>query len=206
MRLSASALERAATLASGAGASVRLLPASLLRLPYADATFAAVLAECVLSTTSKPEGLAELRRVTAPGGWLLVSDVTSSGRVSLPESLASVLCLAAALAPGELEVRLPAAGWEVVRAWDETAGVTSLIHRLEARIGLLATVARDIGATGPLLDLGLDARTFRDPARVAAVLAEIRELVASGRIGYRAVAVRARRGRDLTPAGAPGSS
>lgn len=55
--MSASALERAATLASGAGALVRFRSASLPRLPYTDATFAAVLAECVLSTTSKPEGL-----------------------------------------------------------------------------------------------------------------------------------------------------
>lgn len=83
--------------------------------------------------------------------------------------------------------------------------MSSLIDRLETQIGLPTTVSRDIGATGLLLDLGLDAATFRDPARVVKVFAETRDLVASGRIGYRAVAARARRGRDLTPAGAPGS-
>lgn len=144
--------------------------------------------------------------MTAPGGWLLVSDVTSSGGARSP-SRSQASC--ASRPPGRrasLEKRLPAAGWEVFHAWDETASVSSLLDRLEARIGLFATVARDIGATGPLFDLGLDAGTFRDPARAAAVFAEIRELVASGRIGYRAVAARAQRGRDLTPSGAPGSS
>ncbi len=66
--VSAAALRRATTLGRDAGAAVRLTKASLLGLPYGDGTFAGVLAECVLSTTSKEGALNELRRVTAGGG------------------------------------------------------------------------------------------------------------------------------------------
>lgn len=49
-------------------------------LPFRDASFDAVLLECVLSATSTGEALAECARVTTPSGLLLISDVFDMGK------------------------------------------------------------------------------------------------------------------------------
>lgn len=189
--VSASALRRAAVLADGVGARISFQDASVVDLPYPSGAFAAVLAECVLSTTSKRDGLAELRRVTADGGALLLSDVTVSDTVTLPEPLASVLCVTGAWRPGELDEALPWAGYRVVRGWDETEGVRSLIDRLEARIGLLGAIARDAGHAERLEGFGAALGQLREWSSVPAVFQGIRQLVDERRIGYRAVVARA---------------
>jgi len=189
--VSGAALRRATVLAENAGAAIRFAEASVLRLPYADGSFGGVIAECVLSTTSKRPALQELRRVTAPGGTLLVSDVTASDAIVAPEPLASVLCLTQAWRPGELEDLVASTGYVVARSWDETASVSALIDRLEERIGLLAALARDHGLTGQLDHFGGGLVQLGDPARIASVFEEARGLVRDGRIGYRAVVARA---------------
>lgn len=189
--VSASALRRAATLAETGGARIRFHEASVLHLPSPDGTFAAVLAECVLSTTSKRDALGELRRVTADGGALLVSDVTASETVALPEPLASILCLTQAWRPGELDALLAGSGYRVERGWDEADGLPALIDRLEARISVLAAVARDVGRDGRLDLFGVGLDQFGDPARIGAAFGGIRRLIEAGRIGYRTVVARA---------------
>ncbi len=188
--VSAAALRRATTLAANAGAAIRFTEASVLRLPYADGTFDSVVAECVLSTTSKRRALDEVRRVTASGGTLLVSDVTATDAIMAPEPLASVLCLSQAWRPGELEELVVSAGYTVARAWDETTSISALIDRVEARITLLAALARDAGSD-QLGDFGPGLARLGDPGRVAAVFDEARRLVRDGRVGYSAVVARA---------------
>ncbi len=189
--VSASALHRAAVLAEGVGARICFRDASVVDLPYPSGAFAAVLAECVLSTTSKRDGLAELRRVAEDGGALLLSDVTVSETVTIPEPLASVLCLTGAWRPGELDKLLPSAGYRVVRGWDESEGVSSLIDRLEARVGLLSAIARVAGHAERLEAFGVKLDQLREPGSVTAVFEGIRQLVDERRIGYRAVVARA---------------
>jgi hypothetical protein len=184
--LSGAAIQRARALAEDVGAALQFTDASLLRLPYPDGEFAGVLAECVLSTTPKRPALAELRRVTAPGGALLVTDVTATEALVAPELLAQVLCLTGAWRPGELEEFLTAGGFEVVRTWDETGSIYALLDRVEARIDLLTALSRSLAAERIWgLAFGADSR------HVAAAFHDARRLVASGRIGYRAVVARA---------------
>jgi len=193
--VSADAIRRATTLAQDAGASVRFAEASLLELPYSEGAFAAVIAECVLSTTSRAEALRELRRVTASDGMLLVSDVTSIEQVVAPEPLASVLCLTQAWRPGELEDEVGAAGFVVERSWDEASAVSDLIDRLETRTSLLATVLRDAGRSGGVSPALRDLFGHQQDGRnLSTVLAETRRLLHEGQIGYTALVARARSG------------
>lgn len=189
--VSGAAIRRARTLAESAGAAIHFVEASLLHLPYQDGQFAGVLAECVLSTTSKRSALAELRRVTATGGALLVTDVTATEALVAPEPLAEVLCLTGAWRPGELENLVTSSGFEIVRASDETASISALLDRLEARIGLLTTLARDLATSEPLAEGIWGPTSIADPRRIAAAFHDGRRLVADGRIGYRAVVARA---------------
>lgn len=189
--VSGAALERAATLARDAGADIRFTDASVLSLPYADGTFAGVIAECVLSTTSKERGLNELRRVTRHGGSLLLSDVTTTDRIVAPEPLAGVLCLTEAWRPTELDALVATTGYTVTRTWDETSGISTLLDRLEARIGLLAALASDSRLGDQLAGFGRGLAQLGDPARIGSVFEEARRLVRDGRLGYRAVVARA---------------
>lgn len=189
--VSGAAIRRAKALADGAGAGVQFVEASVLGLPYRDGRFAGVLAECVLSTTTKRPALAELRRVTASGGTLLVTDVTAKEDVVAAGPLADVLCLTGAWQPGELEEIATLSGFEIVNAWDDTASISELLDRLEARIGLLTTLTRVLANTEPLAERMWGQISIADPRRIAAAFHDARRLVSDGRIGYRAVLARA---------------
>ena len=59
---------------------VRLIAADALRLPFADATFACVTSAFLLRNLEDlPGGLAEMRRVTQPGGRIVSLEITSPG-------------------------------------------------------------------------------------------------------------------------------
>lgn len=189
--VSGSAIRRARALADDAGAAVQFAEASVLRLPYGDGRFSGVLVECVLSTTSKRPALAELRRVMPAGGVLLATDVTATEAVVAPQPLGDVLCLTGAWRPGELEDLATSTGFEIVSAWDETASVSALLERLEARIGLLMTVARDLARTDGFEELIWGEIPIANPRRIAAAFHDARRLVSEGRIGYRAMVARA---------------
>jgi arsenite methyltransferase len=196
--VSSEAIGRARVLAHAAGAGIRFSEASVLDLPYPAASFRAVLSECVLSTTSKVEALREMRRVTASGGRLLVSDVVTRSPVSAPDPLARVLCLSEAWRPGELRDAVTTAGFRVEDSWDETEGVARLVDRVEARVELVRTIARDQersmsrGTSGGRLE-GSAARIglLRSIADAALVFEEARRMVRAGTIRYEALVARA---------------
>lgn len=185
------AIQRGKVLADGAGAALHFEIASVMRLPYDDGRFAGVLAECVLSTTSKRRALAELRRVIAADGVLLVTDVTSTGAVDLPGPLGDVLCLTGAFRPGELEDDLERGGFAIVHARDEHASIAALLDRLEVRLGLVTTILRDTASTAGLAQAAWGQVPIAEPGRIVDAFRDARQLFASGAIGYRAVVARA---------------
>lgn len=154
---------------------VRWTHAELAALPFEDDTFDGVLSECVLSTTDRSVVLSELARVTRPSGVLLLSDVEvrPSAVPELAEDrlLGAALCVTDAWQPGELEARLPAAGFGIRRHRDLSASILSLVDRAEARVGLAMLAARDMGLDpaqlfGPAMTLspGLDGARVRELA------------------------------------------
>lgn len=62
-----------------------------LRLPYADASFAAVYCHFFLMWVDAAAALAEMRRVTRPGGWVLaLAEPDYGGRIDYPEELSQI--------------------------------------------------------------------------------------------------------------------
>ena len=74
-------ISRAATPKLAArGARIPLLAADALALPFADKTFACVTSAFLLRNLADlPAGLAEMRRVTAPGGLVAALEITRPG-------------------------------------------------------------------------------------------------------------------------------
>jgi SAM-dependent methyltransferase len=164
--------------------------ASLPDLPFEDGAFDAVLAECVLSTVDRAAALSELARVLRPRGLMLLSDVEVSGS-PIPELghqiIGAALCITDAWTPGEMERRLPEAGFTLRSRWDRSASILGLIDRIEARLAVARSAARDLG-----LDLaGLLGPTLTDqplPTREATddLVAAVRTAVEAGTLRYTA--------------------
>jgi len=147
----------------------------LAALPFDDDSFDAVLAECVLSTTERPTVLRELARVLKPGGVLLVSDVEvrpgAVPELAEHQLLGAALCVTDAWQPGELDTRLPDAGFRIRRRRDLSTSIIALVDRAEARVGLAMVAARDMGldpaqlfGSAMTLSPGLEAARVRELA------------------------------------------
>ncbi len=169
---------------------IRWHRAELARLPFDAGTFDAVLAECVLSTTERAAVLAELARVTASRGVLVMSDVEVEPDAvpALADHglLGAALCVTDAWRPGELETGLPEAGFAIERRWDLTPSILALVDRAEARVGLAAIASRDMG-----LDLALLAGSAAtaggvalDAAQAHEVAESVRTAVSEGHLRY----------------------
>ena len=172
---------------------VRWMEADLAALPFGEAAFDGVLAECVLSTVGRREVLIELRRVLRRGGRLVMSDV-EVGAGAIPaladhRLLGAALCVTDAWRPGELEAVLRETGFVLERRWDRTESILALIDRIEARIGLAAVAVRDLGldlATlaggteplGPGLATPQEARRLADEVRAAVGRGDLRYFAA----------------------------
>jgi len=178
------------------GAGVTWLRADLLALPHEDAAFDGILSECVLSTLHRGDALAEMRRALRPGGLLLVSDVEVGGS-SIPALadlgiLGAALCITDAWRTDELEARLGPAGFSLLRRWDRTASILTLVDRIEARVKLAAAAARDLGLDlATLASLpGLRAAPV-DHAAARRLGDEVRRAVHRGDLRYFAAVARA---------------
>jgi arsenite methyltransferase len=153
-------------------------------LPFEDAAFDHVLAECVLSAIPGSRALTEIRRVLRPGGSLLLSDVRRSGEpVSALEEhplLGTALCVSTAWTPGEFERMASAASFGAVRTWGRDEAIANLLDRIEGRL----TIARDLlsGTASP--SGAADAFSGVDSASIKRLIGSVRASVEAGDIGY----------------------
>lgn len=132
-------------------------------LPFRDGSFDGAIVECTLSVLpDKAWALSELRRVTARGGGVAVSDVTLEG--TLPEELATLIgwiaCAAGALPREGYVEALEKAGFHPRLVEDHPTALSDMIAKARRRLALLqgaaATGLVDISAVGVppgLLDL-----------------------------------------------------
>ncbi len=98
-----------------------LLRGTAERLPLADASVDAVIAECVLSLLDEPlRGLSELTRVLRPGGRLVLSDLYARTPQAAPalRGLPDRSCLRGAMGRPQLLGLLEAAGLRVT-TWED---------------------------------------------------------------------------------------
>lgn len=180
---------------SGPG-RIRWHRAELSALPFEGGEFDGVLAECVLSTTERATVLAELARVIRPKGVLVMSDVEVEPH-AVPalaghRLLGAALCVTDAWRPGELEASLPAAGFGIEHRLDLTLSILALVDRAEARVGLAAIAARDIGlGLAPLAgSAATPGGTGLDAAQAHDIAESVRAAVREGRLRYVGVLAR----------------
>lgn len=168
---------------------VRWTLGDLGALPFKDAAFDAVLAECVLSTTDRAAVLGELARVVRPRGMLLLSDVevrpSAVPELAEHQLLGAALCVTDAWRPGELESRLPDAGFTIRRHRDLSASILTLVDRAEARLGLAITAARDMGLDPTqLFGSAMASSPGLDGPRVREIAEGVRAAVRRGDLRY----------------------
>ncbi|MBN1261687.1 MAG: methyltransferase domain-containing protein [Anaerolineae bacterium] len=128
-----------------------LLQATALRIPFADGTFAAVLAECSLSlVTAWDLALGEVHRVLQPEGRFILSDLFTpemapDAHPTPPESRLHG-CLGGARSRSTIEAHLTAHGFTLLHWEDHTPALRQFAARLVWEHGSLAAFWACAGA------------------------------------------------------------
>jgi ubiquinone/menaquinone biosynthesis C-methylase UbiE len=98
--------------------NVHFLKGEIENVPLPAESVDVVISNCVINlSTDKPAVIAEMARVLKPGGRIGVSDVVAEDHLTPDQRAARgsyVGCIAGALAKGEYEALLAAAGFEGV--------------------------------------------------------------------------------------------
>lgn len=142
--LGETAVARAAAAAAerGLDGQVRFQVGDAERLPFADATFDAVICECAFCTfPAKRVAAAEFARVLRPGGRVGLTDVTLDPARLDPQlaTLAGyVACLADARPAVEYEALLADAGLSTVVSEAHDEALAAMVAQIEARIRALS--------------------------------------------------------------------
>jgi arsenite methyltransferase len=147
------------------------------RLPFADASFDAVVCECALCTfPNKPSAAAEFARVLRPGGRVGISDLVR--RSALPRELegleAWIACIADARPLEEYSALLTGVGLNVGVTEEHDRALIDFVERIRSR--LLATEIM-VGLKKVELP-GIDLAMVKDVARCALAAAK------AGKLGY----------------------
>ena len=151
-------------------------------LPFEEATFDGLLAECVLSVVPDVSSAAdEAARVMRPGGRIAISDVTRSGGLppELDTFLSWIACAAGALPPDGYGELLEGAGFEDVEVEDQSEALVAMVAKARRRLALL-----DGSVSAGVVDLGnggLDPGLLETGRRLLELAGAA---VAAGRLGY----------------------
>ena len=153
-------------------------------LPFADASFDAVLSECAVSTFDDKAGaLAEAARALRPGGRLCLSDVTLDADV-LPRELdtlfSRVACLGGALSLDGYVALVEGAGFEVEETLGFRSAAMDFLRSIDRKL-LLVRLAQNLRK----LDLG-----GIDVVAIRSVLKAGMDLVSAGQLGYAGIIAR----------------
>lgn len=168
----------AAAAEAGVSDRVAFVQGDAEALPFADASFEAVICECALCTfPAKAVACAEFFRVLKPGGRIGVSDVTRNG--ALPDDLASVLAWVACIADAQPVARyralLTAAGFTIDLEERHDSALQHLTTDIRTRL-----LGIELAAKLHDLDLpGIDIAQAKSLARSA------EHAVRAGSLGYR---------------------
>ncbi len=129
---------RSAAQAAGLDGAIEFVQGDAEDLPFADASFDAVLCECSLCTfPDKPRALSEIHRVLSPGGRLALSDVVADSDLlpsELQGAMATVACVGSALSREGYEAALEDAGFELQATESRADDVASVAERVEDRL------------------------------------------------------------------------
>jgi len=156
---------------------IEFLVADAHDLPFENAQFDAVLAECTFSLFSdQARALSEIRRVLKPHGQLGVTDMATGGLLAedISQVLAPWTCLADAVDQDEYAKRFRSAGFSIEEIADESQGLEQMISALKRKLLMLSMGALMPGQSLPELDF----------ATIRHWLQRFREEVDQGAIRY----------------------
>ena len=147
------------------------------RLPFADASFDAILCECAFCTfPDKATAAGEFARVLKPDGSIGISDLTRAVTPlpGLEGLLAWIACIADAQPLDSYSTRLQDAGFSILLAQEHDACLRQMVNEIRGKL-LLADLLRGLKK----LDLtGLDVEQAKEFARAADAA------IQSGQLGY----------------------
>lgn len=199
--LAAVGLDRGAALAAQASDRSTVVVGDGERLPFANRAFDAVTTECVMSALpDKRAAIGEIHRSLEPGGWLLLSDMTSSSE--LPGPLAGlaawVACAAGALDANGYETLLTETGFEIVEATDQSESLVAFVAKARRRLALVEGAVKVGIVPDPDAMLGPELEALRpvgaDRSELTVfgreVLGTAIEAVRTGDLGYTALVAR----------------
>jgi arsenite methyltransferase len=179
LTLESDGVERGRSLAEASGVSdrVQFVQDDILNMDTVAGDFDVVLMECVLSTLEqKPESLRQLYRITRPGGYIALTDVTVSAE--LPEqlrgSIGAALCMADARDLDEYMGLIEDAGFKVKEYRSAKEVVQDLIKKIGTRL-MIADAAIGLGSLKVDRSLVVDVREALQTAS---------KLVDEGTLGY----------------------
>ncbi|MEE8045297.1 MAG: class I SAM-dependent methyltransferase [Dehalococcoidia bacterium] len=179
LTLESDGVERGTSLAEATGVSdrVQFVQDDILHMDTVVGEFDVVLMECVLSTLEqKPESLRQLYRITKPGGFIALTDVTVSAELpdSLKGSIGAALCMADARDLDEYMSLVEEAGFKVKEYRSAKEAVHQLIKKIGTRL-MIADAAIGLGSLNVDRSLIVDAREALKTAS---------KLVDKGTLGY----------------------
>jgi SAM-dependent methyltransferase len=177
--LSAANVARAAAEAARRGLAGRasFQPGDAERLPFADASFDAIVCECAFCTfPDKVAAAREFARVLRPAGRVGLSDLTRSGPLppALDDLLAWLACIADARPVDEYVACLAAAGLAIDHVEPRDHALGDLVARIRWKL---------FGA-GILVKLGKLDLPGTDLDRAKALARSAAEAVRAGALGY----------------------
>lgn len=154
----------------------RVGDAEALPVAEGEGEFDAVICECALCTfPDKATAAAQMARAVCPGGAVGITDVTADVD-RLPERLrsmaAQVACIGAATTARGYRAILAAAGLRVELVETHDAAVARMVEQIEARLLVVKMIAKSGGLAGV------------DVTEVASVVAEVKDAIARGLLGY----------------------
>jgi arsenite methyltransferase len=161
----------------GLSAKLTFYCADAEQLPFADASFDAIVCECALCTfPEKQSAAAEFARVLRAGGRLGLSDLTRQGALPAElENLVSwVACIADARPLTDYVTLLTAEGLEILTTEEHNGALFDLANQIRTRL-LVAEVAMRLNK---LALPGLDIATVKDFAQHTI------NAIKTGKIGY----------------------
>ena len=179
LTLESDGVERGRQLAEATGVQDRVtfVQDDILHMDTALGEFDVVLMECVLSTLEqKPESLRQLYRITRPGGYIAVTDVTVSGELPqrLLGSIGAALCMADARGLDEYMSMVEEAGFRVTEYRSAKEAAQQMIKKIGIRL-MIADAAISLGSLA--VDRSLIAEA-RESLKIAARLIDV------GTLGY----------------------
>ncbi len=179
LTLESDGVERGRQLADARGVQDRVtfVQDDILHMDMAIGEFDVVLMECVLSTLEqKPESVRQLYRITRPGGYIALTDVTISGILpqQLQGSVGAALCMADARDLDEYMSIVEEAGFKVREYRSAKEAVHQLIKKIGTRL-MIADAAIALGSLDVDRSLIFDAR---ESLKMAS------KLVDDGTLGY----------------------